>query len=954
MVTTNYQGSKLQKAIEKSVPAIRQRRERFERIFKGTRLVGGGGGGSSTPPPMSVDEAKASSEAAEKARIQQEDLKLRREMTKSMKEAQTEYRTKLRDITSKAEKQKALEGMYQKISAAEARYKTSKVEAGIIAAATVGGVRITKDTAASYGKAVSGEPLTQEEVKRLEGAGVKFEKAKETKVPEFYVLKKREGVKEYAVPQKYTVGGEPYSPKYQIDERDISFLDVVKTPKAAIEEISQDIGKVTTGVLTYAGYKGLPTREKKIVTKTYTIPKDQKYFKEDVKFSTEEFVGYKSSRIASPESVGKGVAIGVTIGGYVAAPTWVIAPAFVASGGEKLFAKDTTTEEKLWGAAEAGLGGAMIGGKIVRYARQPVVIKTPLRAVKTPKAYELRDPITINSKPGFKSKYTIVSEVKPPMKVEVTTKWRQVTGKPPLAVSIAKEPVISYKPTTKGGKNVLEISIKAEPGKAIERTTEFRKYIGSKPKEIYQAEAARFGVTETPYSILGKEPFITTQLQRGRRFATLSKVESYGYQTIKRGKSVIEKAIIKETKLARVTPGKRKVYVRLARKPGKMISRYETITAVKPTPILETPTIKIQEAKTLYMRDVSVPKLKAGIKRKPGELDTTIVTFKTPPQEYFIPKVEPPIKIYKSTAVTPAKIPKTPLSITFPKVPKVIQEEVPIVSPKPPPLKVPKIDMIPEISYPEGVSILTGTSIPASAYAGMGTYEVSKIGAVRLPLVVSQVQDVKVDVIPAQVIKPELKTKLEQKYIPKLSTEVKIIPKIMVKTAPREKVKVETKVAVKPALRMKQKLALKMKQQILSKIAQKQLPKPKIPKILITAKPFPAGTQKPVFKLGDSSKEDYELFIRRYQKWKKAGELETLKAAVKKGVGIVKGTLAASLKIMKGSKLVSRVKLPSEFRPAKREAGVWVQKRKFRLSTKGETTEILKSKRTKGRKQKWL
>jgi len=97
-------------------------------------------------------------------------------------------------------------------------------------------------------------------------------------------------------------------------------------------------------------------------------------------------------------------------------------------------------------------------------------------------------------------------------------------------------------------------------------------------------------------------------------------------------------------------------------------------------------------------------------------------------------------------------------------------------------------------------------------------------------------------------------------------------------------------------------------------------------------------------------KQAYELQIRKAGKWYQAGTGMPYGMAMKKGQELVKRTLRASFRLKKKG-VTEREDIPTRvsriFRPAKREKGVWVEKRKFRLDFPQEKLEILKARRKK-------
>ena len=105
-----------------------------------------------------------------------------------------------------------------------------------------------------------------------------------------------------------------------------------------------------------------------------------------------------------------------------------------------------------------------------------------------------------------------------------------------------------------------------------------------------------------------------------------------------------------------------------------------------------------------------------------------------------------------------------------------------------------------------------------------------------------------------------------------------------------------------------------------------------------------------------TSKEIFGAFVKRYKKDISLGSFKELKGAKTKLVKELKTTLGASGFVTKGKSKVpfEELDLGYEFTPSKKDMFRVVQKRKFRLGTRSEVSEILSAKRIKGRKIKWL
>lgn len=95
----------------------------------------------------------------------------------------------------------------------------------------------------------------------------------------------------------------------------------------------------------------------------------------------------------------------------------------------------------------------------------------------------------------------------------------------------------------------------------------------------------------------------------------------------------------------------------------------------------------------------------------------------------------------------------------------------------------------------------------------------------------------------------------------------------------------------------------------------------------------------------------FKVWERRYGKWRGIGAFPTLKQASLFGQRRTALTLGASFMITKGGKPLN-INVGNMFRKSKREPGVFVEKRRFRLSEPSEVKEILqaRSKSSKGKK----
>ena len=104
----------------------------------------------------------------------------------------------------------------------------------------------------------------------------------------------------------------------------------------------------------------------------------------------------------------------------------------------------------------------------------------------------------------------------------------------------------------------------------------------------------------------------------------------------------------------------------------------------------------------------------------------------------------------------------------------------------------------------------------------------------------------------------------------------------------------------------------------------------------------------------------FDVLVRRKGVFKSVGRSSSLSAAVFKGKSITENTAAASFKILGDDIKDDSIKglLSSRFRKSKKEKGVFIQKKQFRISTGGELFEITKkgqaTKKNKRSGFKWV
>jgi hypothetical protein len=123
-------------------------------------------------------------------------------------------------------------------------------------------------------------------------------------------------------------------------------------------------------------------------------------------------------------------------------------------------------------------------------------------------------------------------------------------------------------------------------------------------------------------------------------------------------------------------------------------------------------------------------------------------------------------------------------------------------------------------------------------------------------------------------------------------------------------------------------------------------------------------TQKPPFMMRPSNKEDrknkspFTVKVRRRGVFQTIGTENDLSSAINKAEGIVQRTAAASFKLEQNNQPIKNIQVGKQFRPSKKESGVYIQQNKFRISSPGEKAEItnlgiLATKKQNRRRNKW-
>ena len=599
-----------------------------------------------------------------------------------------------------------------------------------------------------------------------------------------------------------------------------------------------------------------------------------------------------------------------------------------------------TEQVKFKGAVEAGTSLAFLSGvgavRAVRWAKTPVITQTPIRPVTEPVFFEKAATFIKEGKPIRVGKFEVVGEVRPPIKVV--------------------------------------------------KTTRFRELIGAKPKEVFITPAKPFKQF-TPFEVVGEEPFLVVEAIKGKRYGTVFEIRGKGIPTDLKtleglsktrqlewqrlvekitGKPVALKNVpkmlkenaakiesyIESQKLFRLFPEKAGVIkVTTPWKPGKTIARTEAVSLIEP--VTKTDLIKISRVDTVF-KDVTFPGARAV-----GETPTMRGLIKEPIKPIILDVEEVATKF-----IRPAGMKKTPWQVTY-------QEQVlkPLPKPPLPKIKTPKpiVEVLEPIA-PKEIPYMVGgiglRTLPEPLYAPTAL-EV-ELGPVLMPLVIKPSLVPRVDVI----IKPEVSLVSVPRVISKLEPTLKIEPVLKLgledvqiikeELLPRQLFKEKVIMGERQIPRLAQvpkqvfeQVQIMRPIQVSKQIQRpRQVIKPRIrpglkikPPIIILGRKVkkPVRLRKPVPKQG------YTFEIRRKGKWERTKlpfAYATEKGAEYMARKKVLREAAASYKIVKakkGKKVVeSRMKAgPKDylFRPGK-EKGVMVQKKLLRILSPGEKKEI--------------
>jgi len=477
-----------------------------------------------------------------------------------------------------------------------------------------------------------------------------------------------------------------------------------------------------------------------------------------------------------------------------------------------------------------------------------------------------------------------------------------------------------------GGKEykVGKFTIVGEKTPPIEKisTTRFRETFGIKPYASKIIPAKVYKVT-LPQPAINQRPFVVTKVAQGSKFAevtgitgkskpinlrtefkTLSKPEQFAFKRLAASKPA-PKLFRKGADLTRSVIQTER-FGKLGFK-GKQAGRFKITPAGRRTrlnvaatevakPVVDTSEIKVSEFKTVF-KDVSKPFARAR--------------GKTPSLQGVLIEYKKPVVLDKTPVLTPKGKP-----VSYGKLSQVTRQ---VAKPLPKPVIKPA-KTIPE-TRTVGTTKTKTQAVTVISKAATRTIQTPRQLRVSRSAIISKVKPVS-----------KIKT------IPK----VREISKQRPATKVKEISKVKTISKVKQA--QKQKQALKLKQALKFKTLPRSIP-------TRVVRPTKEPIKTPLLSSALSKKQTqagkFTVLVRRYGKFKPIGIYKTPTAAFRAGRRVAAGTLAASFKVT-GSKLP---KVPKGFYQSKKEKGVFIEKRGFRLSKIGEKKEIQLAKKRKGGKK---
>jgi len=568
-------------------------------------------------------------------------------------------------------------------------------------------------------------------------------------------------------------------------------------------------------------------------------------------------------------------------------------------------------------------------------AKYPTKIITPLREAETV-SIEVQQPARIFGKETTISEYTIIREVSPPKYVE-PIQIDKVGYIKPARIEITKTPfpIIGEKPfitiTSKGG-TIGKINLVG--GESMNVPPELSN-IESIPKVkqlLWQRMAER--KVQLPVSIKNVPKILGEETQKSQ-----GQVNQYLFGSRREVKGGADYSFLEPQTI------------------GKRITRTQTASQFKQ--IGETEEFNVLAGETFF-KDVTKPFARA--------------TGITPKMKNILFISKQPLIIGEDTTTKlffPSEIP-TGGGLSLKTIQEVKSSPMPLLGKvKPPQTKV--INKVESIEKYGKFGVLGGVSLGMDVRTNkLGISDFTRgfsKGFIKEATPTTAKEYTTTSTIQLTTPKVETLQKTQTKILEKVDLGIKPIQEqktfLTTKQVPTQLQEPAQKQIelLKPALvlKVKQLQVQKQVQVQKQKVTQKLQPKQRtyfktISKEPTIKTPIKKGIGNKLFKIGNISKDDFSLLVRRFGKWKTKGEFGTLGEAVKVGKQYTLSTLGASLKVMRGKNVVDISNMLGQgYRPSKIERGVFVQEKNVRFKTGGELKEATASKKSKfGRKRKFL
>jgi len=590
-----------------------------------------------------------------------------------------------------------------------------------------------------------------------------------------------------------------------------------------------------------------------------------------------------------------------------------------------------------------------------------------------------------------------------------------VSYKAPVPRGPMRKPIVSYKaPVPRGPmRGIIETQYRAReayyrmyqyrPPVIRTTTTPMRKFLGLGPKEVKMVARPQIYVTE-PFAktLIPLKPKVPYLAQVGKvrrvplgirtekeiiRYATFGekgrlrvflvggvgkKVTPEMFAKLTKQEKYMFRPLFKETKPLMITKPKEILYVSKAVKvpqlpvkapewtyavtriSKKLPYRPDWYAGVSPPEIMATKTAFKDITKGMYRARGAVPTFKGVLIKTTAKPPLykipkpDIVFWKVPP------KVKPPTPLAKTFAIDKRGVLMPPKRVmpTFKPIPmdiKRIPEK--IIKPKPPvpiPAQMQKVMAAPR---QELIQITKPVEVLPKPYVPMPRLAIPRV-TLKPPTQIERLMGLGVlaGVGETQLVKPS----------PRVIEKVGITPYVPEPTPtpapPRQIPRVEevtiTKVVQKP-------IQIQVPTQpviVTPKVTPKPPPSPiKFP---VTVTPLAKPPKRIIKKVKPIIPRGYFPEVRRYGLWRKVGRPTEFIKAKRKGIAVVRETLAAAFRITRAERPVKLGWLPKEFRLAKVTPMVAIEKRPFRLKAKAEVREIIRAKKIKRKRKpkklKWL